>query len=163
MHPMKQFKMIIAMVVLISSIVIFAISFLNQQPIDILLETGQEVTTASEYFTLTKVLIFSITSFLIGAAIIYIFYNSDKENNVFNIIRPKGKDEYALIMPLLKDDEKKAMLALKENKGEILQNKLVLKLGVSKVKATRILSRLERKGLIIKDRYGLTNRIKFAK
>ena len=164
---MKQFKMILAMVVLISSIVIFAINLLDSQAIQIILETGQEVTTSANYFTLTKVMILITASFLIGAAITYIFYNSDEEARIFKINKKtKDKDatdSYDLIMPLLKPDEKKAVLALKENNGEILQNKLVLRLGLSKVRTTRILSSLERKNIILKERFGLTNRIKFAK
>jgi len=162
--PMKQFRMILAMVILISSIVIFAINLLDSQAIQIVLETGQEVTTSANYFTLTKVMILISASFLIGAAITYIFYNSDEESRIFKIKKTSNDpDSYDLIMPLLKSDEKKAVLALKENKGEILQNKLVLKLGLSKVRTTRILARLERKNIIIKERFGLTNRIKFAK
>jgi uncharacterized membrane protein len=42
----------------------------------------------------------------------------------------------------------------------MLQNALVLKTGMTKVKMTRVLSSLERKGLVLKERHGLTNRIK---
>jgi uncharacterized membrane protein len=43
------------------------------------------------------------------------------------------------------------------------QNKLTLKLGLSKVKVTRLLCGLERKGLIAKERHGLTNMIKLKR
>ncbi len=158
---MKQFKLVIAMVLLISSIVVFAINMLNSQAIQIVLETGQEVTTSSNYFTLTKVIIIAMTSFFIGGAITYVFYNSDKDNNVFKM--NNEKNSYDLVIPFLKDDEKKVILSLKDNKGEILQNKLVRNLGISKVKTTRLLASLERKNLIVKERFGLTNKIRFIK
>lgn len=167
---MKQFKLIIAMVVLVSSIVLFAVNLLNSQAIQIILETGQEVTTSADYFSLTKVLVLVTTAFLIGAAITYLFYNSDEESRIFKIDKKEKdakykekKDSYDIIIPLLKNDEKKVVLALKEENGEILQNKLVLTLGFSKVRTTRLLASLERKNLIIKERFGLTNRIRFRK
>ncbi len=156
---MKQFKLILSAVILIASIVIFAVNLLSSQTIQIVLDTGQEVATTSNYFGLTKVLVLVTTSFLIGGSITYLFYNSDKES--FGI--KKKDDEYSAIIPFLKSNEKKAMLALKDSKGEILQNKLVIDLGISKVKTARILSRLESKGLITKERYGLTNKIKFKR
>ena len=61
---------------------------------------------------------------------------------------------------MLKTDEKHAVAALREAGGEMQQNKLVVKLGVSKVKATRILYGLEQKKLITKERHGLTNMVK---
>ena len=47
-----------------------------------------------------------------------------------------------------------------DSKGQMLQNALVLKTSLSKVKMTRVLASLERKKLIVKERHGLTNRIK---
>ncbi|MBI4983495.1 hypothetical protein HZC32_02525 [Candidatus Woesearchaeota archaeon] len=60
----------------------------------------------------------------------------------------------------MKGDEKRVVLALKENNGQMLQNQLVLKLNESKVKVTRIISSLESKNLVEKERNGLTNNIK---
>jgi uncharacterized membrane protein len=68
--------------------------------------------------------------------------------------------EYDRIIPLLRDDEKKTVRIIREQNGEILQNDLVLKLGLSKVRTTRILSSLERKEIITKQRHGITNSIK---
>lgn len=75
----------------------------------------------------------------------------------------EAKEKYELVLPLLKSDEKKVLVALKEAGGEMLQNKLVLKLNLSKVKVTRLLSSLQTKNLIIKERNGLTNNIKLIK
>ena len=70
---------------------------------------------------------------------------------------------YDKILPLLKTDEKLVIKALRDNNGEMQQNKLAVKLGVSRVKATRILYRLEQKNLITKSRHGLTNMVRLKR
>ena len=64
---------------------------------------------------------------------------------------------------MLKTHEKLAVKALLDAGGELQQNKLGAKLGISKVKSTRILKELERKELIIKERHGFTNMVKLSK
>lgn len=159
---MKRFGTIIAIVLLAVSIVLLLTNLFSTQPIQVVLETGQQVTTTnSDFFTLTKVLILVITSFFIGATTTYLYYDGDK-----SIVQKKSNDPhkgYDSILSLLKSDEKKVVSMLISNKGEILQNKLVLELGISKVKVTRILSRLERKELIIRKRQGMTNKVILAK
>lgn len=54
-------------------------------------------------------------------------------------------------------DEAKAFDIITQSEGMIFQNELAEKLGVSKVKATRILDRLEAKGLVERRRRGMTN------
>lgn len=157
---MKRFSTLIATVILIASIFLLFDKLFSPQPIQIILETGQEVNTqTSDYFTLNEVLLMLVCSFLIGTAAIYLFYNSDKEK-IVRMFEPKKEEKYEVIIPLLKDDEKKVVLELRKNNGEIMQNSLVLSLGFSKVKITRILAGLERKNLIVKERYGFTNKIR---
>jgi uncharacterized membrane protein len=164
---MKQlnvsFRTIIAVAVLISAIVVLILLLFRPQPIQIVLETGQEIASkSSDYFSVITVVVLLICSFLIGAAITYIFYNAeDKKASNKEITREAGpSDMYNKIIFLLKEDEKKAVHIIKEHKGEILQNELVLKLGLSKVKTTRILSSLERKEIIERHRHGMTNKVK---
>jgi hypothetical protein len=162
---MRQFKIIIAIVLLVCSIVLTAYMLFTPQPIQIILETGQAVATqSSNYFTISTVIILVLCSFMIGAAITYLFYNSEN-NPVFKKTEEHDRNRntninYDMIMPLLKDDEKKAVHIIREHNGEMLQNELVLKLGHSKVRTTRILSSLERKQIIQRHRHGLTNSIK---
>jgi hypothetical protein len=156
---MPRFNIIISIVVLIAAIVLLFDKLFTPQPIQINLESGQEVTTTSpEYFSINEVLLLVVSAFLIGAAAIYLFYNSERKQPVDT---PKQAiHNYDIILPLLKGDEKKVIVALRESHGEILQNRLVTHLGLSKVKVTRLVSSLEQKRLITKERYGLTNRIK---
>jgi uncharacterized membrane protein len=167
---MKLFRIIIALVILISSIIIFVSTFFISQSVQIILETGQEIiTNNTNFFSLTKVLILTVTSFFIGAAITYLFYNSDT-NGVSAVFRGETKEQKAdekksmeHILPLLKHDERKVVKVLMDNNGEMLQNNLVLETGLSKVKITRELTSLEGKKLIVRERFGLTNKIKLVK
>lgn len=157
---MKQFKVIMAVVVLTASILLLFSQLFDSQPIQIILETGQEVTTQySGFFSLSEVLLLIIASFLVGSTSLYLYYNSDTD--VLKTLGRKGKESgYDLILPLLKGDEKAIFKQLMDSKGGMLQNKLVLETGLTKVKMTRVLSRLESKQLIVKERYGLTNKIR---
>jgi hypothetical protein len=160
---MRKFMILIAMILLISSIILMFSFLFNQQPIQIVLETGQEVTTQNPgYFTMTTVLILIVCSFIIGSASAYLFYNAD---NIFSTFKPEKTKErhdadFKIVLPLLRHDERKVVHALMDNNGEMLQNALVLKLGLSKVKMTRLLLALHNKQIIEKERHGLTNKIK---
>jgi hypothetical protein len=158
-----NFRIIIAIVLLISAIVVLALLIFRPQPIQIVLETGQEVASkSSDYFSVSTVVVLLICAFLIGAAITYLFYNSEDKKIFAAVKSVSGNSEiYSKIMPLLRDDEKRVVHMLREHKGEMLQNELVLKLGLSKVKTTRLLASLERKQIIERHRHGMTNKVKF--
>ncbi len=165
-----KFGSIIAVIILIVSLVLLFDKLFTPQPIQIALESGQEITTqAASYFGLPETLLLIICAFFIGSTATYLFYNSDKtdKTNQDHLktdlkVSPYSKDAYELILPFLKEDERRLLQVLKQANGELLQNQLVLKLDQSKVKVTRILSSLEQKKLIKKERQGLTNNIKLA-
>ena len=158
---MKGYKLISAIVLLVSSIVILLIRLFSPQPIQIVLETGQEITTqAPNYYGLSEVLLLVIAAFIIGATAIYLFYNSEQIASLAGKNEKIPREKYRHIANLLKHDEKKVFDLLMNENGEMLQNKLVLKTGMSKVAVTRALAKLESKNLVIKERYGLTNKIK---
>ena len=165
---MPKFTIFVSIVVLIAALVLLFSKLFTPQPIQITLQSGQEVTTSTpEYFSLTEALLMIISAFLIGTAATYLFYNSDREkaNQKTQKMQSVESNEkvYDVVLPLLKTDEKRAITALLENNGEMQQNKLAAKLSVSKVKATRILYRLEQKNLITKVRHGLTNMVRLRK
>ena len=66
------------------------------------------------------------------------------------------------VLTALEGDEKELVKQIANNGGEMLQNELVLYLNFSKVKVSRMLTSLEKRGLIIKKRYGLTNKVALA-
>ena len=67
-----------------------------------------------------------------------------------------------MILRALEGDERKAVKIIVENGGEILQNELVNYLNFSKAKVSRILMNLEKRNIIAKRKYGLTNHISLA-
>ena len=60
----------------------------------------------------------------------------------------------------LDDDERKVVGALIKNKGKLTQAKISEKTGLGRVKAFRVVSKLESKGIIEKEKNGKTNNIK---
>ncbi len=159
---MPKFKIIISVIVLIAALFLLFDKLFTPQPIQITLESGQQITTStSEYFSLAEVLFLVVSAFLIGSTSIYLFYNSDQIKQI-NQTASKP-DVYEVILPLLKKEEKQVIAALREANGEIQQNKLAVKLNLSKVKVTRLLYSLQNKNLIAKERHGLTNMVKLVK
>jgi len=159
---MERFKVIMSIVILIGSISVLFNQLLMPQPVQIILETGQEVVTqTSEYFSIQQVLILTLASFLIGSTAIYLYFKSETEEFLKSLSRKREVDKrYEMVIPLLGGDERKVFQEVVDAKGEMLQNALVLKTRMKKVKMTRILAGLERKNLIVKERHGLTNKIK---
>ena len=59
----------------------------------------------------------------------------------------------------MNEEEKQIFFKVKENKEEIYQSELIALTGLSKVKITRILDKLEQQQIIERKRRGMTNRI----
>ena len=74
-------------------------------------------------------------------------------------IKPKEvtKENYKSVLAKLEGNEKKVLEQIIEAKGSIMQSVLVDKAGLSKVKVTRVLDRLEGKEIIERKRRGMTN------
>ena len=159
---MKQFNIIISVVILVASVSLLLNQLFTPQPIQIILETGQEIVTQnSGYFSLSQVLILITAAFLIGSTAIYLYFRSETDELLRVMGQKKEYDrKYEMVIPLLRGDEKMVFKEVLDNKGEMLQNALVLKTRLTKVKMTRVLASLERKNLIVKERHGLTNKIK---
>jgi uncharacterized membrane protein len=158
---MPKFSIMISIIVLIVCLFLLFNKLFTPQPLQITLQTGQEISTStSEFFSFPETILLIISAFLVGMASTYLYFNSDKVKLINESNKNKfDKHSYDLLIPLLKNDEKQVVHVLINSNGEILQNKLVEKLGHSKVKTTRILFRLEKKKLITKHRFGLTNKV----
>jgi uncharacterized membrane protein len=63
----------------------------------------------------------------------------------------------------LSKDERRLYERINEAGGEILQMKLVASGEFSKSKITRLLDRLESRGLIVRERSGMTNRVRLKR
>lgn len=75
---------------------------------------------------------------------------------------PLDNDRMNMVLRALEGDEREIVRVIMESGGEILQNELVNTLNFSKAKVSRNLMSLERRGIIKKNQYGLTNRIILA-
>lgn len=81
-------------------------------------------------------------------------YISEKQTAEPDYSKP---DIQKIILMALEGDENKVFRIIADNGGQILQNDIVNRLDFSKAKASRVLSGLEKKGIISKQKYGLTN------
>ncbi len=76
-------------------------------------------------------------------------------------VREEPVPEPAL-MRLLDEDERRMYLEIREHGGEMLQRDLVALGTFSKAKVTRVLDKLETKGLVVRERHGMTNRVRLV-
>jgi len=72
-------------------------------------------------------------------------------------------DMQKLTLRLLNGDERRIFRRIHEAGGEVLQKDLVAEGTFSKAKVTRLLDKLENKGLVVRERYGSTNRVRIQK
>jgi uncharacterized membrane protein len=99
---------------------------------------------------------------IIGLYLIF-FGKEEKIITKFKMFRsqvePKKitKENYQKVMSTLDQDEKNVLQKIIESQGTIFQSDLVDKTKFAKVKVTRILDKLEGKGLIERKRRGMTN------
>lgn len=71
-------------------------------------------------------------------------------------------DPIEVLLRALEGDERKTIELITAKGGRILQNELVNSLDFSKAKVSRVLMNLERRGIITKKKYGLTNCISIS-
>lgn len=75
---------------------------------------------------------------------------------------PEPISELTLVK-LLDGDERRMYLEIRDRGGEALQRDLVAQGTFSKAKVTRVLDKLEGKGLVIRERHGMTNRVRLVR
>ena len=97
---------------------------------------------------------FSI-SFIIGGIGAYMIYTNRKQAETIALNDKKLEKTVAI----LNDDEKKVYTLLKAEDGALLQSDLMEKSGFTKVKVSRVLDKLEGRGLVERKRRGMTNLI----
>ncbi len=107
-----------------------------------------------------------ITIFVILVGVFLIFFGN--EEKIVTIVKTKTvhpkkvankitKTEYSNILSTLNSEEKTVFEKIIEAKGSIYQSEIVQKTNFTKVRVTRILDKLEGKGLIDRKRRGMTN------
>jgi uncharacterized membrane protein len=113
-------------------------------------------------FTHIDVAIIVISTFLAGISGFYLLFSDFIEvPKVVQTVEMADTSELdgKFALRLLDGDEKRVFGEILESGGEILQRDLPIQLNFPKVKITRILDQLEKKGLIIRKRFGMTNKV----
>jgi uncharacterized membrane protein len=72
----------------------------------------------------------------------------------------RAADKEYLVLRLLSGDERIMFRAIMDLGGEGLQKDLILRTKMSNAKVSRLLDKLQEKGVISKERYGSTNKVK---
>ena len=135
---------------------------LTPTPIQIFIE-GEEPIPVGQIlsFTYADIAIIAISTFLAGISGFYLLF-SDFIGIPKVLPTVEGADTSKLngkfALRLLNGDEKRVFGEIMES-VEILQKDLTIQMNFPKAKITRILDSLEKKGLVIRKRYGMTNKI----
>jgi len=81
--------------------------------------------------------------------------------SIWNLVREKEikTTKKAIIDVFLLPEEKKVLSEIERYGGSLTQSEIVKAIGFSRVKVHRIIKNLEKKNLIIKQQYGMTNKI----
>ena len=145
------------------SVFVFAIIWIfNYGVTSVINATCSHGPTCSMYQTLSIQTWISIAIaaiiFLIG---LFLIFSEEHERVVVKKIKPYGKAEVKEFdkknLKNLDKEELSLMNLLLSNKGSMFQSEIVVKLGLNKVKITRILDSLEAQGLVDRKRRGMTN------
>lgn len=75
---------------------------------------------------------------------------------------PGGPGLEGLVLRLLDGDERRLMRVIVESRGDVLQRDLVSRTAFSDAKVSRLLDRLEERGLVVRERQGMTNRVRLT-
>ena len=132
-------------------------------PIQIVIP-GEEPIVVGQIFRYTQfdVAIISVSTVILAVSGFYLlFVNSIETRNALPTVEKKDTSELDVkfALRLLDGDKRRVFSEIVEAGGEILQSDLSTQTRFSKAKITRILDYLERKGLIIRKSYGMTNKV----
>ena len=97
--------------------------------------------------------------FVLLIGLYLMFFGQDEKiiKQVKVVRKPDKKTDYSIDKKGLSEEEKYVLDKLIEFEGSMLQSEIVEKTNYSKVKVTRILDKLEARGLIERKRRGMTN------
>jgi hypothetical protein len=81
--------------------------------------------------------------------------------SIWNLVREKEikSTKKAMLDIFLLPEEKKVLEEIEKEGGSIRQNEIVRNTGFSRVKVHRVIKNLEKKNLVMKQQYGMTNKI----
>ena len=129
-------------------------------PIQIIIQ-GEEPIVVNQIFRYTQIdiTIISISIFVLAISSFYLLFTNSIES--LQTIEKKDTSELEITLALrfLDGDKRKVFKEIVESGGEILQSDLSTQTRFSRTKITRIMDYLELKELIVRKRFGMTNKI----
>ena len=137
--------------------------FLMPTPIQIIIP-GEEPVVVGQIFRYTQidVLIMSVSTVILAVSGFHLLF-SDFAATRKSLLAVEQEDASELDIQfarrLLDGDKRKVFSTIVESGGEILQSDLPLQTSFSKAKITRILDYLELKDLVVRQSYGMTNKV----
>lgn len=125
---------------------------------------GETPTVVGQILTYTQVdiIVISISALVLGISAFYLLFSDIIETRraiptVESVNSLKLNER--IVLRLLDGDKRKVFGEIVEAGGEITQSELPIRTGFSKTKITRILDYLEKKSLIVRKSYGMTNKV----
>ena len=170
LNIVKQW-ILISSIVLIISVLLLIDRLLATGPVQLIMEDGKAIPIeGASYFSFNEVLLLIITAWLGGMSFLYIIqFSREKETPDISVKEgkeiteiPESKSSALMAADILEGDEKILFQNIIDNDG-ILQRELVMKTGFSEPKVSRLLDRVERRGLIMRQRNGMGNRVLLKK
>lgn len=148
------------------SVFTFVGKLLMPTPIQIIIQ-GEEPLVVGQVLSYTgaDIAVISISAVAVGISVFYLVASGFETSSVL----PAGmggnssKLDMELVLRLLDGDARTVFSVIVEAGGEVLQKDLPIQTNFSKVKITRTLDYLEAKGLIIRKRHGMTNKVIITK
>jgi uncharacterized membrane protein len=166
----EMYNILAAAIVLIISVVLLANKLLSTGGVQLILEDGRAVPIeAVSFFSFNDVLFFIIAAWFGGMAFLYIILSSKenaptefKNDTTADTEQKDTSNSQLAVDMLLEGDEQSLFKYIVEN-NNILQRNLVSMTGFSEPKVSRLLDRLEKRGLIFRQRDGMGNRVLLKK
>ncbi|MCZ7401968.1 MAG: hypothetical protein O8C61_07080 [Candidatus Methanoperedens sp.] len=154
---------LISAIVLIVSVLLLIDRLLAQGPVQLILENGKAVPVeGASYFSLNEVLLLIIAAWLGGMSFLYIIISSKEketpQSEQSETVITENKSAAMVAADILDGDEKILFQKILDNDG-LLQRELILNTDFSEPKVSRLLDKLERRGLLIRKRDGMGNRV----
>jgi uncharacterized membrane protein len=104
-----------------------------------------------------------VTLFVMAVGLYLIIFGGVPKPARARIVKPQvrmeevTRENFEKAMNGLDEDERKVFGSIIDEKGSMFQSSLVEKTGLNKVRVSRVLDRLEGKGLLERKRRGMTN------
>ena len=145
------------LIVGISVLIVAIILLFNSGLKDIVDETCDHGTTCQMYDTIS--LQTNLSLIIAGLVLViglFLIFSKESERVVVKRVKAKARAK-RIDMSKLDADEKNVVGILKRESGAFFQKSVMDELGVGKVKMTRLVDKLEAKGIVERKRRGMNN------